>query len=81
MGVFAIILLVIQGLTAIIPLVSELIDLIRKIRNPIQQSAFASEMETGIAHYKTTRDARPLRALLDRVHAHCDACGYLSPVQ
>jgi hypothetical protein len=74
MAVFSIILLIIQGLTAIIPLISEIIDLIRKVRDPVQKAAFAAEMETAVASYKVTRDTRPLRALLDRIHAHCDAC-------
>ncbi len=74
MAVISLIVLILQGLAAVAPLILELIDRIRGVKDPVKAAGFTDEMHAGIAFYKTAKDSRPLKALLDRIHAHCDLC-------
>lgn len=72
MGWLSIIMLIVQYGPAIFHLVSEIIDLIKKVRHPEQQAAFTAELSAAVDTYRQTKDRRPLRDLLDRLYKHCD---------
>lgn len=72
MGVIELILLIIRVGTALVPLISEIWDLITKVRNPADKAAFTADLNGAIETYKKTKDRRPLRELRDRLYAHCD---------
>ena len=73
MGVNAIIQLIatlIKYGPALISLVSEVIDLIRKLRGQ-EAEAFKVELKQAAHSYKANGDMRPLEALRDRLRKRC----------
>ncbi len=57
---------------AIAALVAEIVALIKR-RHPNDQTGLRSDLTAAVNHYKVSRDARPLRALRDRLYASLDA--------
>ena len=72
MGVIEIILLIIRVGSALVPLISEIWDLIHKVKDKPMQAAFTTELNEAVSTYKKTRDRRPLRALREKLYKHCD---------
>lgn len=67
MGWLSILLLVIQYGPAIVHLVVEIVDMIKRLRHPTEQSHFKAELEDAVKRYKETGDRTWLRALRDRL--------------
>ncbi len=67
----SIILFLIQYGPAIFQLVSEIIELIRKIRDPQAQEALEVEFREAVEHYRRNQDRRRLYALRDRLRKTC----------
>lgn len=67
----SIILFLIQYGPAIFQLVSEIIELIGKLRSFKEQDAFKAELESAVKDYKANRDRRGLYALRDKLRKAC----------
>ena len=75
MGILQIILLVIQYGPSLFSLVSEIVDLIRKLRGQ-EKEGFEVDLKRAVDHYRRTKDRRPLRELRERLQKRCfGACG------
>lgn len=74
MGWLSIIGLIIQYGPGIIHLVTEIIELIKKMRESGKksQATFAeASLTNALTHYKKTKDRRLLNALRERLHTDC----------
>lgn len=71
MGWLSIILLVVQYGPAVFHLVVEIVDLIKKLRHPTEQSHFRAELQDAVRRYRETGDRSALRALRDRLNQRC----------
>lgn len=75
MGFLQIILLVIQYGPSLFSLVSEIVELIKKLRGQ-EKEAFKVELDRAVTEYRVTRDRRPLRELRARLQQRCfGSCG------
>jgi hypothetical protein len=79
MNIIAIIMFLVKYGPTIWSLVSEIGELIKKLRDKDERKLFEAELKTAAAHYKTNKDRRRLEALRDRLRKRCfgDNC----PVQ
>lgn len=73
MAWLSIILWVIKYGPAIFSIVSEIMDLIKKMRGAEKVEA-EGEFKSAMAEYKKTRDRRPLRRLRERLQKRCYGC-------
>lgn len=71
MGWISIIMLVVQYGPAIFHLVVEIVDLIKNLTHPTEQSHFRAELEDAVKLYKETGDRTHLRMLRDRLNKRC----------
>ena len=71
MSFITIILFLLKYGPALFSLVSELIDLIRKIKDPKEAAAFRADLQRAAQHYRVNKDRRPLEALRERLRNKC----------
>lgn len=71
MGWLSIIMLVVQYGPAIFHLVVEIVDMIKQLRHPVEQSHFQAELNDAVGRYKETGDRSYLRALRSRLQLRC----------
>lgn len=71
MGWLSILLLVIQYGPAIFNLVTEIVELIRRLRQPSEKVLYRAELQDAVKHYRATGDRRLLRRLRDRLQSKC----------
>jgi hypothetical protein len=61
---------------AIWSLATEVIEMIRKLRDPQEREAFTAEWRAACEHYRVNKDRRPLERLRERLRKRCfgDEC-------
>lgn len=56
---------------ALFSIVQEVIDLLKKLKDPQEAEGFRVDLERAVAHYRANGDRRPLEALRERLRARC----------
>tara|TARA_R110000868_G_scaffold9394_6_gene46944 strand:- start:4112 stop:4345 length:234 start_codon:yes stop_codon:yes gene_type:complete len=73
MGILQIIMLVLTYGPKLFSLVSEIIDMMKKLKGHADEPKFTADFETALNAFRLNKDRRPLREFRDKLYHHCDA--------